>query len=65
MAKSDHVCAEIMYLRANLENVHSDICGDLNSADWREFLHKALDEWLDNGNGSGIFYVGDPNYNND
>lgn len=58
--KSVH--AEIEYTRPNGENVHSDICPpkcDFNNINlkYREFLHKCLDEWLDESNGTGGFYI--------
>lgn len=51
--------------------VHSDICHNCNpnsdpnqamSSNYREFLHAALDEWLDSANGTGAFWLGDPQY---
>lgn len=67
-------CGEIMYDRGYDENgnqcedywVHSDICFHcgLNEAEeisdeYREFLHKCLDEWLDKAKGTGAFWIGD------
>lgn len=50
----DHICCEIQY-----GPIHSDLCGtDVHSPEWREVLHSALDEWLNNSNGDGCFYVG-------
>lgn len=43
--------------------VHSDICPPncsqkgLNDPDYREFLHKCLDEYLDDSGGTGGFYI--------
>ena len=56
-----HICAGISY-----DNVGSDLCYELNSGettpkDIREFLHAALDEYLDQGverQRTGLFYVG-------
>lgn len=51
----DHICCEIQY-----GGIHSDLCGtDVRDPEWREVLHSALDEWLNNSNGDGCFYVGD------
>lgn len=59
------VCAEIEYG----PGIHSDICPpgcDIARVDepcgddgetYRSFLHDCLDEWLDNSNGTGIFYI--------
>lgn len=60
-----HICSEIQYSRPTGETVHSDICYVLDlpiseAAEYRKFIHQALDEWLDN-NGSGLFYIGDLN----
>lgn len=59
----NHICSEIMYTRPNGDNVHSDLCFEADAsvgypAGTREVLHEALDEWLDNARGTGIFYVG-------
>ena len=60
------VHGEIEYMRENEEYgkhwVHSDICPpecDLNniSDEYRKFLHDILDEWLNNSQGTGIFYI--------
>ena len=46
--------AEIQY-----GQVHSDICppscdvGEMDNANWREFLHQNLDEFLDKAQGAG------------
>jgi len=57
-------CGEIQYESEN-GNVHSNICFDCRneqnielSDDYRAFLHKCLNEWLDNSNGTGYFWVG-------
>jgi hypothetical protein len=57
-------CGEIQYASEN-GYVHSDICFDCQGEqnieltdDYREFLHKCLNEWLDNSNGNGYFWVG-------
>lgn len=61
------VHAEIEYRRVDTDSrhehwVHSDICPpgcDLSniSDEYKKFLHDCLDEWLDNSNGTGIFYI--------
>lgn len=58
-------CSEIEY-ETDTGNVHSDTCHACHTQDGaplgdkhREFYHALLDEWLDNSNGTGIFYVGD------
>jgi hypothetical protein len=51
--------------------VHSDLCIECKDGDfsasidragdgltWRQFLHDALDEWLDKSNNTGYFIVG-------
>ncbi len=71
-----HVCAEIMYdgengsvhsdicLTAGQPYDNEDKTPEMFKAaltdKYRAFLHANLDEWLDKGNGTGIFYVGDP-----
>lgn len=57
------VHAEIEYLNALNQKVHSDLCPpgcDYNriSADYYKYLHDALDEWIHKSNGTGIFYIG-------
>lgn len=51
--------------------VHSDICfncgphTDKNKPltdEHRQFLHDCLDEWLNQSNGTGAFWCGDPKY---
>lgn len=68
---SRHICAEIMYDDPAVGQVHSDICIETSDLSFdlddsksdeetlREFYHKALDEWFDSGNGTGLFYIGD------
>ena len=66
------VHAEIEY-RLDDYNVHSDICPPeckseninhvyKNGSTYREFLHKCLDEWLDESNGTGGFYIKEEGY---
>ena len=59
-----NVHGEIQYETAE-GNVGSDIC--FRSKSWaeniadprvRKFLHESLDEWLDESNGTGFFYLG-------
>lgn len=57
-------CGEITYAPEGT-SVQSDICWHDPAqphANYREFLHKCLDEWLDKANGEGAFWVGDPEY---
>lgn len=59
-------CGEIQYETPE-GNVHSDICFhsayfDYITDDYREFLHKCLDEWLNKSNGTGGFWIGDPEH---
>ena len=53
-------CAETMFETAE-GGVHSDICyhGGGFSEEHRKLFHDCLDEWLDKGRGSGLFYLGD------
>jgi len=56
------VHAEIIYKNANGDSVHSDICPpqcdftNINE-EYKLFLHQCLDEWLENSNGTGTFYI--------
>lgn len=62
-------CAEITYETPE-GDVHSDICYRCDpkaenmelTEEYRKFLHKALDEWLDKSNGTGAFWLGEPDY---
>lgn len=62
-------CGEIIYFPDNT-SVQSDICFNCNPSNdsraitpnYREFLHTALDEWLNKSNGTGAFWIGDPEY---
>lgn len=57
-------CGEIQY-KTNAGNVHSDICWhheEFPGDQYREFLHKCLDEWLNKSNGTGAFWIGNPEY---
>ena len=63
-AESVDVCAEIMY-EGSEGLVHSDVCMIHDRPysvlpSYRDFLHKCLDEWLDNSKGTGMFWIGDP-----
>ena len=56
------IAAEIEYIDENLETRHSDIGPraaslDYAHAEYRQFLHDNLDEWLDKSDGTGIFYI--------
>jgi len=60
------VCAEIMY-ETEEGMIHSDLCMIHNgeyvvNQGYREFIHKCLDEWLDESRGSGMFWIGDPRF---
>ncbi len=62
-------CAEIAYESAG-GGVHSDLCWRCGptaepaavSDEYRQLLHDCLDEWLNRSDGSGAFWVGDPEY---
>lgn len=62
-------CAEIQY-ETSEGGVHSDLCHNCNPSaevrevteEFRQVLHRALDEWLNKSNGTGAFWVGDPEY---
>jgi hypothetical protein len=60
--------AEIEYLTKDGINIHSDICppdcysGNLSDQAYREYLHDCLDEWLENSNGTGGFYIKEEKY---
>lgn len=64
-------CGEIAY-DTPAGGVHSDICFNCNpdtedkpiTDDHRKFLHDCLDEWLNQSNSTGAFWVGDPDYFN-
>ena len=56
------VHGEIEYVRGDGTKVHSDICPcncDFSNMDekYREYLHISLDEWLNESNGTGCFYI--------
>jgi len=57
-------CGEIQYFPKD-SSVHSDICkhndGPITDT-YRKFLHDCLDEWLNQSDGTGAFWVGDPEY---
>jgi hypothetical protein len=62
-------CGEIAY-DTNDGNVHSDICFNCNpksdhieiTENYRALVHQCLDEWLNNSNGTGAFWLGNPDY---
>jgi len=62
------VHAEISYRKNDGTSVHSDICpqnhdaGMINNKEYKEFLHECLNEWLNNSNGSGGFYIKEEGY---
>ena len=49
---------EIMYLHY-LNNKWEYVHSDFNTGVSRETLHTLLDEWLDKGKRSRLFYIGD------
>lgn len=56
------VHAEIQYRNEEGGLVHSDICppycsNDMSDAEYRQFLHECLDEWLNKSHGTGYFYI--------
>lgn len=59
-----YIQAEIEYQRKDGTLVHSDIepakC-DFNNinTEYKKYLHKCLEEWLNNSNGTGCFYIKD------
>ncbi len=62
------VQAEIEYQKKDKTWIHSDIepyggCKfkDLDD-DHRKFLHDCLDEWIDNSDGTGCFYIKDETF---
>ena len=57
------VHSEIIYTsKEKGHNIHSDTCPsncnfeDIND-EYRKYVHDLLDEWLDESNGTGIFYI--------
>lgn len=58
MSNNKHVHAEILYSIEEGLMVHSDICSDELTDEFRSILHKALDEYLDNYDPDGAFAVG-------
>lgn len=61
------VHSEISYVRQSDNcNVHSDTCpfdcnkDNISDEEYRRFIHDVLDEWIDKSNGTGFFYIGDP-----
>ena len=63
-------CGEISYEQQDVGGVHSDICWNCNpntehkeiTQSHRDLLHACLDEWLNKSNGTGGFWIGDPEY---
>jgi len=66
------VHGEIEYQTTSEEHgehwVHSDICPSccesnrMSDEQYREYLHKCLDEWLDKSNGTGAFYIAEEGF---
>jgi len=64
---SKEVHGEIEYIKGDGMKIHSDVCPpDCNfnkiNKGYREYLHTVLDEWIDNSNGSGGFYIKSEGY---
>lgn len=57
-AESSHIHAEIEYYSPTRGMVHSDLCTSEIDEDYRELLHKCLDEFLNNYDADGCFAVG-------
>lgn len=62
-----YVCAGITYASGRYgygADVHSDVCPphcrpeNMHREQWRKRIHTALDEWLDNSDGTGYFAIG-------
>lgn len=58
------VHAEIEYFpNKNKCHIHSDVCpprcssDNMHDPEWRELIHSALDEWIDESKGTGVFYI--------
>lgn len=60
-SRTDRVHAEIQYCNDRTGSIHSDICPPgckaVFTPEYRNFLHDALNEWLDRSQGTGYFYV--------
>lgn len=59
---NNRVHSEIEYTDKNGECMHSDLVGGVfnkivKSDEARKILHDALDEWLNNSNGTGHFII--------
>lgn len=53
-----HIHAEIQYYSPTRGMVHSDLCTSDIDNDYRELLHKCLDEFLNNYDADGCFAIG-------
>ena len=60
----NRVHGEIFYdNKEKCQIVHSDICPpncspmDMNNKKYKDFLHRCLEEWLENSGGTGYFYI--------
>lgn len=64
-----HFCGEITYFPQNTR-VQTGICFNCNPdtkqeelpIGYRNYLHACLEEWLNKSNGTGAFWLGDPEY---
>lgn len=65
--KNIMIQSELEYTKEDGTGVHSDLepfggCFNNIDKDFRLFLHDCLDEWLNNSNGTGCFYIKDENH---
>lgn len=58
ISEPPHIHAEIQYTKTEIGMVHSDVCTSEIDKDYRELLHKCLDEFLNNYDADGYFAVG-------
>lgn len=63
------VHSEIIYQKKDGINIHSDTCPseckfDNMDDEHRKYLHDLLDEWIDESNGTGIFYIKEEGFTN-
>ncbi len=65
------VHSEIIYVKSDGTPIHSDTCpknydvSNLNDPDYHKYLHKILDEWLNNSNRTGGFYIAEEGFSID
>lgn len=51
---------EIQYTGPLGDLIHSDVCLDLSTDEGKHTARLFFDEWLTQGGGTGVFYLGDP-----